>query len=78
MVCNKRFRLTYSNIPATVDFITLLHISDPLGILRYETFVTFTRNIGSWPSGVVIARKKPALVVNVCTSPPLIGSKATA
>ena len=32
----------------------------------------------SRPRGVVVTGKKPALVVNVCTSPPSVGSNAIA
>lgn len=33
---------------------------------------------GSWPRGVVIAGKKPTLVVKVCASPPFVASNAIA
>ena len=71
--CNKTNMLTQSGqVPPTVGVVSDKWISNPLGIWRYEMKTGITNNIGSLPRGVVITRKKPALVVLACTSPPLV------
>ena len=78
MMCKKQCLHTCSGITAAVEFVAADLISNPMGVSRYEIITLITVKSRLWPWGVVITWQKPAVMVNICTSPKPVGSDTIA